>query len=128
MSGNVLIKKSANDEIAVECEAGVVVNDYVYINASGKADKADASSVDTMPCIGKVFSIKNNICKIRKVFVENDYTALPREVLFISDVIAGSLSIDPPTTPNSVIQPIGLCSVPNQVIVEVNQFDVIIRS
>ena len=127
MSDNVLKKKVTSD-LSLEYESGVEVNDYVYINSNGKADKALASDIATMPCIGRVVSKTSSKCKVRKALLEENVTALPRDVFFVSTTQAGTITTDEPTGTGSVIQVIGYGINNDLIDINVNQSEIIIRS
>jgi hypothetical protein len=128
-NGSVLYRIDSN-EIIVDCENNVEVEDYVFINSDGKAEKAISSSINTMPCVGRVVRLlPNGQCAIKDKLMEKAYVGiLPRNKLFISDTNPGELSDSPPNSPLSVIQEIGIGLNNSTIMVDIDPSNVIIRS
>jgi uncharacterized protein YlzI (FlbEa/FlbD family) len=128
MQGNVLYKLD-NGERELECEANVEVEDYVFLNSEGKAEKANSSSINTMPCIGRVIRVSNGKCYIKKDFVEDSYSdVVPRTVFFISNTESGQIMDEPPTGPQTVIQHIGIGMSNDRILVGIDPSNIVIRS
>lgn len=90
----------------IDCESWVEVGDYVYINESNVADLADASSENTMPCIGYVVK-KPEATKavISSFYIENDLEEIVnRHYYHISDSVAGAIQEDAPVGKGTVSQ------------------------
>lgn len=128
MSNNILLKLD-NGERVVDRELGVGVHDYVYINEFGKADKANASSIDTMPCIGKVVRVIGDKCVIKKDFFETEYEGVePKKMFFISSDSEGEITDEAPISIGSVVQSIGIAISEEKILVNINPSNIIIRS
>lgn len=129
MAGNNILYKVDNGERVIPRENDVEVGDYIFINSDGKAEKALANSINKMPCIGRVVRIQSNKCVFKKDLIENDYGQItPRDVFFISDTEAGEITDTVPTSSDSVIQMIGLGLANDEILVNIDPTNVIIRS
>ncbi len=92
--------------ISVDCEVGVDVEDFVYVGPNDVMDLADASSSDTMPCVGiivKKISPTKALMSMHYKIV--DLTGIESNHTYcISDVQAGAIQYDQPEGPDTVIQ------------------------
>lgn len=94
----------------VECESGVYVKAAVVMQASGIAKNALADTLDNSNVIGIVESKSDSIhCDIRvmgvtaAIFAGLDVT----KEYFLSDSVAGAITVTPPTTSGSILLKIG---------------------
>ena len=128
MSGNVLYRID-NGEREIDREANVEVEDYVFINSDGKAEKANSSSINTMSCVGRVVRVYDGKCVIKRDFVEDTYSAVvPRSNFFISNVNPGQIMDTPPQGPQTVIQDIGFGINGDRILVNIDPSNIVIRS
>lgn len=129
MSGANVLYKLDNGERELDREENVEIEDYVYINSDGKAEKADASSINTMPCIGRVVRVFGDKCVVKRDFIEDAYEGVePRSVFFISATSPGEITDEAPTEPASVIQNVGMGINRNRILINIDPTDIIIRS
>lgn len=116
--------------IVLDCEEDVVVNDYVYLSATTeKAGKAKADSRNTMPAIGKVVRrLSNNRCLVVQFHLETNLTGLvPKQRFFISPLVAGKLTTEPPTSTNHVLQCVAEAKSSSEMLVSVDPTSYMIR-
>lgn len=128
MQGNVLYKLD-NGERELDCEPTVEPEDYVFINSDGKAEKANSSSINTMPCIGRVVRVAGDKCYIKKDFIEDSYSdVIPRAFFFISNTASGQIMDEPPTDPSSVIQQVGVGLGNDKIMIDIDPSNIVVRS
>jgi hypothetical protein len=126
MSNNILYKI---DEIIIDKENNVSVGDYIYINSDGKAEKALANSINTMPCVGRVVRVQDNKCVIKTNFIETDYSSvIPRQNFFISTTDAGEITDEVPEGEDTVIQEVGWALNNDKVLINIDSSNIVIRS
>lgn len=129
MSGANVLHKIDNGERELDKEADVEIEDYVYINSDGKAEKADASSINTMPCIGRVVRVFGDKCIIKRDFVEETYAdVVSRTVFFISSENPGQITDNAPIAADSVIQNVGMGIKDDRILIHIDPSNIIIRS
>ena len=112
------------------CETTVSVGDYVYIQPDGVLDKAIASDITTMPAIGKVSSKPSaNVCIVSDKLIDSDYTGVtPKGQMFVSGSVAGTIEDVPPAGANVVIQQVGIGLSNEQVLVDIDASNIVIRT
>lgn len=126
--GNILYKLSS-DEQEFDVESGTEVTDYVFINSSGKAEKADASDINKMPAIGRVTRIVGNKCFVKKDLIETEYSSVtPRTWFYISPDNAGEITDIEPTGEGVVKQPIGFGLDEDKILIRIDISNIVIRS
>lgn len=127
MPQNIILQRSSTEYIELEVETGVEVDDYVFINSAGKAEKALASDKNKMPCVGKVFKIKNGVCKIKQTFMEDSYSGVvPRSTFYISHTDAGEITdVIPPNLDNHVTQIVGFGASNDKVMVDIDMSNIV---
>jgi hypothetical protein len=95
-----------NSSIEVDCKPHVEVEDFVYVGPDDVMDLADASSQDTMPCVGiitkKLSDTRALMATYYKIVDLEDIES--NHTYCISDTQAGAIQYDQPEGPNTVIQ------------------------
>ena len=133
MSATNILYKLDNGERTIDCEESVEAGDYIFINSDGKAEKADGSSIHKMPCIGRVTRILNEgpdlKCSFKKDLIEPDYEQVsPRDVFFISATNPGEITDKAPEGKGTVIQHVGFGLAKNEILINIDPTNIIIRS
>lgn len=100
---------TASTDETLSCDAGVVVLDTVYIDTGGDADRADATSISTAPCIGFVVSKPTaTTCVVRSVGTLGGFSGLTAGALVFLDTSVGGHTQTPPSASGNVVQIIGV--------------------
>lgn len=130
MSNSNILYKLDNGERRIKCESSVESGDYIFINSDGKAEKADASSIHKMPCIGRVVRVlPGNECVFKKDIIEPDYEDVkPRDIFFIAHDSPGELTDSAPTGKGAVIQHVGFGLANDEILVNIDPTNIIVRS
>lgn len=105
-----------NNSYVATYEAGVLLNDPVYITATGTVDRADASSVATMPARGVVSSMDDPApgqCVVTVQGPVSTFAGLTPGADYVMSTTPGLILPEGsgdaafPTDPDEVLQPIG---------------------
>jgi hypothetical protein len=89
------------------CDSGVAVRDVVYLDGSGVAQKADASSISTAPAVGLVLDKPTSTsCNVMAYGLMTGFSGLTIGQLYMSET-AGSVTSTAPAGAGRVFQPVG---------------------
>lgn len=89
------------------CDSGVAVRDVVYLDGSGVAQKADASSISTAPAVGLVLDKPTSTsCNVMTYGLMTGFTGLTVGQLYMSET-AGAVTSTAPAGAGRVFQPVG---------------------
>lgn len=105
-------------------------NQVVCINTDNKVYKAIANNADKMPAVGVALNdaIKNEGVKI----IDNgeiltsyrDSNLIPGKVVYVSNMNAGNITINPPSNSGDVQQIVGYCRNSKKVVININLFSI----
>lgn len=110
---------------AVICELGLVVGQFVYIDAFGVLQGGLADDISTSKVIGVVWDTDDSggaDCEIKATGPVIAYTGLVTgERYFLSETVPGGISSTVPTTPGHVIKFVGTALTSTSLFVDTSQ-------
>jgi len=105
------------------CPITVLVNDVVYLSAADAVDRADATSIATMPAIGFVASKPTpTTCTLRYYGELGGFALIPDETYFV-DTVPGAIVIEAfaPSAPGNIDQKVGFSRNATTLVVQVDR-------
>jgi hypothetical protein len=107
------------------CPAGVAIRDVVYEFGANNCDKANASTIATMPAIGVVMSKPTpTSCVVARSGEVAGFGVLTADVPYFVGTIAGTLTSSAPAGTGRVVQPVGYARNTDVLVVELGPYTV----
>ena len=107
------------------CPVGVAVRDVVYEVSANNCDKANATTIATMPVIGVVISKPTaTSCVIARSGEVVGFGVLTADVPYFAGLIAGTITASAPSGTGRVVQPIGYARNADVLVVELGPYTV----
>jgi hypothetical protein len=100
------------------------VNDIVYLSAADAIDKADATTIATMPAIGFVASKPTPITATLRYYGElTGFVGLTPGQTYFVDILPGQIVVEAgaPSAPGNVVQKIGFARNSTTMVVQIDR-------